>query len=384
MNRQEMVLFGMRELFEQHGYRRFEMSKFEEYDFYAENRNFLSSENILTFTGLDGKLLALKPDVTLSIVKNTRGNRKFSDRVYYHENVYRARKGDKEYREIMQAGVELIGSISAYEILEVLLLARQCLKLIDDSCLLDLSHMGFVTGLLEVTGLSEGNEKKILKAVREKNIHEIHEICAAEGVEADMENRLRMLASVYGGLRETLDTVRPLCCNRRMEQAYEELASLADCLERLGCIEGVNLDFSIVGGMDYYNGIMFQGFIQGIPEGILSGGRYDNLAHKFGKETSAIGFAVYLDFLERFQLEKREFDTDVLLLRGENTDPAAVARRVQELNLGGESVTVCLEDTGEIRCRRTIDMKGVCREETGGAAQTGAGDFLAEGGRKDG
>ena len=104
MNREEQVLFGMRELFERHGYRRFEMSKFEEYDFYAENRSFLSSENILTYTGLDGKLLALKPDVTLSIVKNTKGCYGSPERVYYNENVYRARKGDKEYRELMQAG----------------------------------------------------------------------------------------------------------------------------------------------------------------------------------------------------------------------------------------------------------------------------------------
>ena len=109
LKKEERVSFSLRALFEQYGYRKFKMSKFEEYDFYAENRSFLHSEAILTFTGLDGKLLALKPDVTLSIVKNTKGSRDTAERVYYNENVYRARKGAGEYKEIMQVGLEYIG-----------------------------------------------------------------------------------------------------------------------------------------------------------------------------------------------------------------------------------------------------------------------------------
>ena len=131
LKKEEQAAFAMRALFEQYGYRRFEMSKFEEYDFYAENRSFLGSEHILTFNGLDGKLLALKPDVTLSIVKNTKGSREAADRVYYNENVYRARKGDGEYREILQAGLEYIGEADGYAVLEVLLLAVKSLELIN-------------------------------------------------------------------------------------------------------------------------------------------------------------------------------------------------------------------------------------------------------------
>ena len=113
----------------------------------SENRSFLHSEAILTFTGLDGKLLALKPDVTLSIVKNTKGSRDTAERVYYNENVYRARKGAGEYKEIMQVGLEYIGEVDAYATLEVLLLAQKSLKVISDAYILDVSHMGFVAGL---------------------------------------------------------------------------------------------------------------------------------------------------------------------------------------------------------------------------------------------
>ena len=170
LKKEERVSFSLRALFEQYGYRKFKMSKFEEYDFYAENRSFLHSEAILTFTGLDGKLLALKPDVTLSIVKNTKGSRDTAERVYYNENVYRARKGAGEYKEIMQVGLEYIGEVDAYATLEVLLLAQKSLKVISDAYILDVSHMGFVAGLMEEVALPYAQQDRILDCISEKNV----------------------------------------------------------------------------------------------------------------------------------------------------------------------------------------------------------------------
>ena len=65
----EKAVYRLRELFGNYGYRRFKTGKFEEYELYAENKDFLSEDGILTFTDARGKLMALKPDVTLSIAK---------------------------------------------------------------------------------------------------------------------------------------------------------------------------------------------------------------------------------------------------------------------------------------------------------------------------
>ncbi len=352
MKWQETVSSSMQELFERHGYRRFEMSKFEEYDFYAENRAFLSSENILTFTGPDGKLLALKPDVTLSIVKNTKAENGIPDRVYYNENVYRVKKGAKQFSEILQTGVEYIGDVDTYATLEVLLLAEECLGMIDPSWLLDLSHMGFVGGLLDMTGLDEVRSKRILKGIREKNAHEIHDVCSEAGVDPDTESHLVYLAEAYGSLSDILPSLKEFVCNGRMDEAYRELEEICGCLESLGCADRVNLDFSVVNDMDYYNGIIFQGFIEGIPGSVLSGGRYDNLVRRFGKDAGAIGFAVYLDLLDRFRPEKKEYDTDVLLIYGDSDRPDRTAARAEAIIKGGESVTVRKAYTGDVRCRR--------------------------------
>ena len=71
MTNEEKLIYALRSLYEQNGYRRYKMSKFEEYDLYANNKDILESEGIITFTDTNGKLMALKPDVTLSVIRNT-------------------------------------------------------------------------------------------------------------------------------------------------------------------------------------------------------------------------------------------------------------------------------------------------------------------------
>ena len=85
--KKEEVVLRLRELYRRYGYLPYKMSKFEEYDLYVRNKSFLVSDNILTFTDIDGKLMALKPDVTLSIVKNSRDIPGHVQRLYYDENV---------------------------------------------------------------------------------------------------------------------------------------------------------------------------------------------------------------------------------------------------------------------------------------------------------
>ena len=82
--RGELMEHSLRELYTASGYRLYKMSKFEPYDLYQENRSFVTGGNILTFTDTDGRLMALKPDVTLSVIKNYRGGQQ---KICYHENV---------------------------------------------------------------------------------------------------------------------------------------------------------------------------------------------------------------------------------------------------------------------------------------------------------
>ncbi len=136
----EKAVFALRSLYEKYGYAQFKMSKFEEYDLYVRNKDFLVSDNIITFTDTNGKLMALKPDVTLSIIKSSDDEKGYTQKVYYNENVYRVAKSTASFKEIMQVGLEAFGNIDDYNICEVLTLAAKSLKSISASCVLDISH----------------------------------------------------------------------------------------------------------------------------------------------------------------------------------------------------------------------------------------------------
>ena len=88
----EKAIYNLRSLYRRFGYSRFKMSKFEEYDLYVRNKDFLISDGIITFTDTNGRLLALKPDVTLSIIKNAKDIKGQVEKLYYNENVYRISK----------------------------------------------------------------------------------------------------------------------------------------------------------------------------------------------------------------------------------------------------------------------------------------------------
>ena len=115
---EEGVALSLRSLYRGYGYQPFKMSKFEEYDYYVKNKEFLVGDGVITFNDTNGRLLALKPDVTLSIIKTTRFEKGVKQKLFYDENVYRVSQSTHRYKEIMQTGLEAIGDLDSYDIYE--------------------------------------------------------------------------------------------------------------------------------------------------------------------------------------------------------------------------------------------------------------------------
>lgn len=149
LRRAEAATLRLRGLYESYGYRKYRMGRFEEYSLYAANKSFLLGENVPTFTDLDGRLMALKPDVTLSIAKNTKADKNTCEKVYYLESVYRESKESHTYKEISQMGLECMGGVDDCVIAEVLALALKSLADFETDYVLKISNMDFVVGLME-------------------------------------------------------------------------------------------------------------------------------------------------------------------------------------------------------------------------------------------
>lgn len=314
----EALILQLRKIYRQYGYSPFIMSKFEPYDLYADKKDFLVSNSIITFTDTDGTLLALKPDVTLSIVKNYRNDAVASQKTYYNETVYRAVGSDQGYREIMQTGVECIGQIDEVSVSEVLSLAIKSLESISDQYVLDISHMGVPEQLLSSLPLSVEQKQEVLSCLAEKNADALRALPFY--IPGEILDRLVSLIGVYGPIQDVLRSIDWL----RDMDAYSELSQLAETLSELKMDSHVNLDFSITGSRNYYNGLVFRGYIAGIPAVVLSGGQYDNLVKKMQKDAGGIGFAVYLNELDRLFASNEAYDYDTVLLYDGNSTPEAM------------------------------------------------------------
>ncbi|MBQ8893809.1 MAG: ATP phosphoribosyltransferase regulatory subunit [Clostridia bacterium] len=320
----ERAIFALRSLYRQFGYARYKMSRFEEYDLYVRNKDFLVSDEVITFTDHTGRLLALKPDVTLSIIKNTVDQPGAVQKVYYNENVYRVAKGTHSFKEIMQAGLECIGDLGGYEIAEVVRLAAKSLALIGGDYVLDLSHMGLVSAMLQ--NLSDEDRALALGYIHQKSPHEL----AGLDLSAEELAKLTALINCCGAPGEALAKLQPYLTGEAEKKAFAEFQSLCAILEK---DVHVRVDFSVGNDLKYYSGVVFKGYLEGIPASVLSGGQYDKLLQKLGRKSGAIGFAVYLDLLE--QREEAEYDVDTVLLHDADADPAALVEAAERLSAEG-------------------------------------------------
>jgi len=356
-NEDEAVI-ALKNLYRMYGYLPYKMSKFEEYDLYVENKNFLVSDDIITFSDFNGKLMALKPDVTLSIIKKVRSSA-HTEKLFYHENVYRALKNTKEVREILQMGLECIGDVGTYETAEVLMLATKSLAALSSNYVIDISHMGFINGILEAAGADFAVRTEIMTHIKEKNPHDISKICGAASISQDMTDRICKAATLWGSLEETLPALKELNVNDETEAAIKELEAIYEILKVNGCSDYVKVDFSVMNDMSYYNGVVFRGFIEGVPVNVLSGGRYDKLTERFGMKSGAIGFAVYLGILWQYIATPKTSDADVVIYYSEDTDLTVLTKKVKELTEMGSTVTVyksgCMK---QLKCAKKFEISG--------------------------
>ena len=310
---EEQAGLELRNLYRRYGYVPYKMSRFETYDLYVRNKDFLVSDQIITFSDRSGRLLALKPDVTLSIVKNAPEEPGVVQKVYYQENVYR------DYREILQAGLECVGDLGDYEIAEVVMLAAKSLQQLGERWVLDISHMGLLAAVLESSSLDREAQIRAMEYLHRKNFHQLKAICDNDPV----WEKLSAIASCRGG-REVVERLEVLLTTEAEQQALLQLKGLWKVLEASGCASSIRLDFSVGNNMRYYSGVVFRGYLEGIPASILSGGQYDKLPQKMGRKAKAIGFAIYLGLLEKLNTEEDAFTVDTLILHDGSGDPLAL------------------------------------------------------------
>ena len=346
----EALIYALRQLYQSYGYTYYRAGRFEEYELYARNRSFLKGDGVLTFTNPDGRLMAARPDVTLSIVRDYRG--KDLQKLCYNESVYRPGAGG--FQAIAQTGLECLGPVDLLQQCEVLMLACRSLKQTGFPYRLDLSHMNWLDGLLG-EDISEADKMDVIRAVSRKNESELDQLLQALPLPEERKEALSRAATSYGRADDMLKLMEGQICNEKTQKACDELRKLTEGLKLFEPDAEAWIDLSMTDDSHYYSGLVFHGMLRGIPEPVLLGGEYDHLMRRMGKQGRAIGFAVYLNLLERYGTAKEDM-ADVFLRIQDSDRTEDVIAAIEAIRKEGLSVFAGRKED-RIAARRTASLK---------------------------
>ncbi len=358
LNGEENVFFQLGKLYEKYGYVKLKMNKFEKYDFYVNNKYFLNSSGMITFTDINGDLLALKPDNTFSIAKSLRVGSDEVKKIYYHDDVYRVCRKTKLYHKIMQYGVECIGGIGLYNLCEVVGLAADSLKNISRNSVLNISHLGVILSLLENFDVEETQQFELFKFIEDKNIKGIQTVCSIMEIPDEIVAQILSLVSAYGPVEVVVPKLKQTIKDSNALRFLDELEYIVKVVQRQVDTK-IIIDMSItMGYMNYYDGIIFKGFVKDISSNVIMGGQYNKLMKSFNRSIDAVGFAIYLDYVGRKE-NKGKHDIDIFVLYNDNDDVDLVYDKVRSLINEGNTVLAGKNVDKSLRAKAVMNFSEI-------------------------
>ena len=347
MSKKNLVLLNIRKMYDSYGYKKISLPSFEEYDLYNENKDFID-RNVLTVMSPNGKLLALRPDITLSVAKKVSKDQSLKySKIYYQENTYNLTKY-VGYEEDEQLGIELIGKESTFLDFEIINLAVKSLDIINKKSMIVLSHAGFISSIFENFDLEYETKEQILDCINRKNSHDIQKILKKnEHISENVKKLIYKIPELSGNLENIEKELLKYEINVNTKKILSELKQLNSLLMKFYKKSKIIFDFSVIKNLNYYNGIILQGYIEGFPNVILTGGRYDKLFEKFGVDTGAVGFAILTDGLKGYYKDTDKKDFEVLIAY-DNSDFEKLVEIVNDFQKKGLRVrTENIENLGE-------------------------------------
>lgn len=288
----------IRDVLENRGYKEVITPSIEYYDVFLKAGSSLGQEMMFKMTDRSGRLLVLRPDNTTPIARiaSTKiGEQVLPQRLYYIQNVFRSdADNDGHSAEIMQAGAELLGAEGIIADLDIITAAFETLESCNTGIFrIELGHAGIYKALITELGADEEASEEIRRLIETKSFAALGDVL--EPFKSNEAYRaLKAMPTLFGGI-EVLAEAQNLTANKQVLDAISYLRRILEAVEAAGYGEQVMIDLGLVHQIDYYTGMMFRGYMGGAGAAILSGGRYDCLCAKFGKNIPATGFAVDMD-----------------------------------------------------------------------------------------
>ncbi len=286
----------------QWGYNRIETPMLEYLDLFSEATSPIHRDHILKLVDRDGKLLALRPDLTIPaarVVSTKLQNTATPLRLFYSGCVYRFNgQYSGKQREFTQVGAELYGEDSIWSDVEVAGLASSCLQSLElEEYRIDLGHAGIFEGISEGLKLPVDKAERLKELIRNKSLVELEQ--AVLRLEADdrAKEMICSLPCLFGSPESVFKRADEILLYDGVKASVQHLHEMYLKLSRMGLAENLCLDMGMTGSIEYYTGFIMRGYVKGASSAVLSGGRYDKLLSAFEYDCPAAGFAIYIDRL---------------------------------------------------------------------------------------
>ncbi|MBP1757277.1 MAG: hisZ [Firmicutes bacterium] len=290
----------LRDLFWRSGYSEIETPGIEFYDVYASGTGLAPQEGLFKFFDQQGRILCLRYDGTVPTARVAATLYRDSQlplRFSYINSMYRYNEfGGGRQREFTQAGIELMGSQSPAADAEIIAMAIEAAKTIGiEDLQVSIGQVNFFKGLVDEWGLDDEIAQKLPRLIDAKDMVALEELADRIGLSERAREVLLLVPSLYGTY-DVLDQLGGLVTSSLCLEALSNLRAVLDHLDAYGLLEYVSLDLGQLQSLNYYSGIIFKGFTYGLGFPLFSGGRYDQLVGNFGRDLSATGFSIGLNF----------------------------------------------------------------------------------------
>lgn len=311
----------IRNIFRNNGFFEIETPSLEFYDVFSNEESQTPQETMFKFFDQQGRILVLRPDITIPIARITAT--KYKDSKYpikfsYIGNAFKYNElGGGKQKEFTQAGVEIIGANNPEADADVIATAINAVRASGlENFQIDLGQVEFFKGIMEEAELSHQDIEQMRILIDKKDFLGIEELVEEHNIGSDLKELIFSLPGLFGSI-DVLDNMEKRNLNKRSLAALANLRRVLELLEDYGLSKYVSVDLGMVNSLEYYTGIIFRGFTYGIGFPILSGGRYDNLVEKFGKKSAATGFSLGISMimtaLDRQKIDSEKLTVDSLI-----------------------------------------------------------------------
>ncbi|MBR3118460.1 MULTISPECIES: ATP phosphoribosyltransferase regulatory subunit [Oceanobacillus] len=304
------LIATLKNRFTTYGYKQVRTKAFENYEMYSNITGTVKKDDMIKVIDTTGKILVLRPDVTIPITRMmaavNQANNTFWQRLFYVMDVFRQSQEMPNQKESTQAGVEFFGENTPEEDAEIIMLAIHTLKDLGfKNFKIEIGHAGFFKELIQQAELSEQDLGQLQALIQSKNIADMELFLEGMAIEEELKKAIQSIPLLYGDPLQVIQQAEKIIRSAHMQHVLQNLIDVFALIKDYGVEDYVAINLGLINNMNYYTGIIFQGFVDRIGQPVLMGGRYDHLGKQLDSVMPAIGFAFEVDLLIQAILEQR-------------------------------------------------------------------------------